>query len=110
MVGLFAYNAPNCLQAVKEADKLAQIKIVSFDEQDATLQGIIDGHIHGTVSQQPFEYGRESVRVLAALARNDPSVIPPDKFLEVSAVLVRRANVQDFWAKLKRLKGLKNEG
>ena len=24
MVGLFAYNAPNCLQAVKEADKLAQ--------------------------------------------------------------------------------------
>ena len=110
MVGLFAYNAPNCLQAVKEANKLSQIKIVSFDEQDATLQGIIDGHIHGTVSQQPFEYGRESVRVLAALARNDSSVIPPDKFLEVSAVLVRRANVDAFWANLKRLKGLKGEG
>ena len=105
MVGLFAYNAPNCLQAVKEAGKLEQIKIVSFDEQDATLQGIIDGSIHGTVSQQPFEYGRQSVKVLAALARNDRSVIPENKFLEVSAVLVRRNNVEAFWANLKSLKG-----
>ncbi|MFO1500108.1 MAG: substrate-binding domain-containing protein, partial [Verrucomicrobiota bacterium] len=31
MVGLFAYNGPLCLEAAKEARKIGQIKIVSFD-------------------------------------------------------------------------------
>jgi ribose transport system substrate-binding protein len=105
MVGLFAYNIPNCLAAVKEAGKLDQIKLVSFDEQDGTLQGIIDGEVHGTVSQQPYQYGFESVRVLAALARGDKSVLPESGFLEVPSVIVRRDNVEEFWANLKKLKG-----
>jgi len=105
MIGLFAYNIPNCLEAVKEAGKLGQIKLVSFDEQDGTLQGIIDGNVHGTVSQQPYQYGFESVRVLAALARGDKSVLPEGGFLEVPSVLVRKDNVESFWANLKKLKG-----
>ncbi len=43
MVGLFAYNAPLCLEAAKEAGKAGKIKIVGFDEVNAVLQGIIDG-------------------------------------------------------------------
>ncbi len=103
MVGLFAYNIPNCLQAVKEANKLGKIKLVSFDEQDVTLQGITDGHIHGTVSQQPYLYGYHSVRVLAGLARGDQAVLPKDGFLEVPIVEVRKANVEKFWQELKKL-------
>ena len=105
MVGLFAYNVPNCLSAVKEANKLGQIKLVSFDEQDGTLQGITDGHVHGTVSQQPYKYGYESVRVLAALARGDRSVLPASGFIEVPSVVVRKDNVESFWAELKILRG-----
>jgi ribose transport system substrate-binding protein len=105
MIGLFAYNIPNCLSAVKEANKLGQIKLVSFDEQDGTLQGILDGHVHGTVSQQPYLYGYESVRVLAALARGDRSVLPEGGFLEVPSVVIRQDNVAEFWANLKKLKG-----
>ncbi len=105
MVGLFAYNIPNCLTAVKEAGKLGQIKLISFDEQDGTLQGIIDGHVQGTVSQQPYLYGFDSVRVLAALARGDQSVIPAGGFYEVPSVVVRKDNVESFWAELKRLRG-----
>lgn len=105
MVGLFAYNVPNCLAAVTEAGKAGQIKIVSFDEADDTLQGIKDGHVHGTVSQQPFEYGRQSIKVLKALAEGDASVVPENKFIEVTPVLVRKDNVEEFWAKLKKLKG-----
>ena len=104
MVGLFAYNIPNCLQAVKEANKLGKIKLVSFDEQDATLQGIVDGHIHGTVSQQPYQYGYLSVRVLAGLARGDKSVLPKDGFLEVPIVDVRKANVEKFRDELNKLR------
>src|SRR5690606_20356600 len=71
MVGLFAYNIPNCLQAVEAAGKLNQIKLVSFDEADDTLAGIAAGTVHGTVSQQPFEYGYQSIRILKGLAEGD---------------------------------------
>jgi ribose transport system substrate-binding protein len=103
MVGLFAYNIPNCLTAVKEAGKLGKIKMVSFDEQDATLDGIEAGSVHGTVSQQPYQYGYHSVRILAALARGDKSVLPPGGFLEVPIVEVRKENVRTFREELKKL-------
>jgi len=106
MVGLFAYNSPQCLEAVKEAGKLAQIKIVSFDEQNAVLQGIIDGQVHGTISQQPYLYGFESVRILQGLANGDRSVLPPNGFLEVPIQEVRKANVDKFWAELKKMQEL----
>jgi ribose transport system substrate-binding protein len=105
MVGLFAYNMPACLEAVKGAGKLGKIKLVSFDEADNTLQGIIDGHVQGTVSQQPYVYGYESVRVLAALARGDESVLPEGGFLKIDSINVTKENVEEFWANLKKLKG-----
>jgi ribose transport system substrate-binding protein len=104
MVGLFAYNVPMCLEAVKAAGKVGKIKIVSFDEQDATLQGIKDGAVYGTVSQQPFQYGRHSVRILAGLARNDKSVLPPKGFLEVEIRVVKKDTVDAFWEELKKLR------
>jgi len=104
MVGLFAYNIPACLEAVKEAKKTGKIKLVSFDENDGTLQGVIDGYVYGTVSQQPYYYGYHSVRILAALIRGDNSVLPPNKFLEVPIKVVKKDNVQSFWAELKKLR------
>ena len=103
MVGLFTYNIPNCIEAVKAAGKLGEIKLISFDEADKTLQGIKEGYVVGTVSQQPFEYGRRSVEVLAALARGDKSVIPENKFIEIKSTVVEKENVDEFWAELKAL-------
>lgn len=103
MVGLFGYNPPNCLEALKSAGKTGQIKLVGFDENAPTLQGIIDGQIHGTVSQQPYLYGYHAVRILAALSRGDNSVLPKDGFLEVPIVQVRKDNVEKFWTELKKL-------
>ena len=105
MVGLFAYNAPLCLEALKQAGKLGQIKVVSFDEQAETLQAIKDGHCQGTVVQNPYEYGMESVRVLAALKRGDRSVIPASKYIDVPARQIRKDNVDAFWADLKQKMG-----
>ncbi len=103
MVGLFAYNAPHCLEAAKEAGRLGKIKIVSFDEAAPVLQGIIDGHVHGTISQQPYLYGYHSVRLLKSLVNGDKSVLPPNGFLEVPIVEVRQKNAQAFWADLKKM-------
>ena len=101
MVGLFAYNPPQCLAAVEEAGKLDQIRLVGFDEQDGTLQGILDGKIHGTVVQNAFEYGRRSVEVLQALVAGDESVVPEDGYIDYPPRQIRRDNVQEFWDALK---------
>ncbi|MEO2012953.1 MAG: sugar-binding protein [Fuerstiella sp.] len=103
MVGLFAYNPPLMLDAVREANKIGKIKIVAFDEEAASLQGIVDGEVYGTVVQNPYKYGYESVRVLAALARGDESVIPEGGFMDIPARQIRKDNVDEFWTELKKL-------
>jgi len=105
MVGLFAYNPPLCLEAVREADKLGQIKIVSFDEEAPSLQGIIDGTVVGTVVQNPYQYGYESVRVLNALANGDKSVVPENKIIHIPARKITKDNVLEFWGELKKMTG-----
>ncbi len=82
LVGLWAYNPPMLRSAVLDVakDKLdkGEIKIVGFDEDTATLQGIAEGSIYATVVQQPFLFGYESVKLMAALARGDNSKVPAD--------------------------------
>jgi ribose transport system substrate-binding protein len=106
MVGLFAYNIPHCMEAVKAADKLGKIKLVSFDEHDVVLEAIKSGDVQGTVSQQPWKYGYESVRVLKALLDGDRSVIPANKFIEIPFLTVTKNNVGDFIAEKKKMEEL----
>jgi ribose transport system substrate-binding protein len=103
MVGLFAYNPPLILEAVREAGKVGKIKIVSFDEDERSLQGIKDGSIYGTTVQNPYQYGHKSVEILAALARGDQSVIPEGGMINIPARNIRKDNVEEFWSELKRL-------
>jgi ribose transport system substrate-binding protein len=107
MVGLFAYNPPICLDAIKDAGKLGKIKIVGFDENNDTLQGIKDGHVYGTVVQNPYKYGYESVRILAGLARNDQTVLPKGGTLYIPARSITQDNVDAFWKELKEMTGQK---
>lgn len=103
MVGLFAYNPPLILEAVREAGKVGKIKIVSFDEDERSLKAIQDGEMYGTTVQDPYNYGYKSVEILAALARGDKSVIPEGGVIDVPARNIRKDNVDEFWAELKRL-------
>jgi len=105
MVGLFAYNPPLMLEAVKEAGKTDEIEIVAFDEEDGTLQGIVDGHIHGTVVQNPYEYGYQSMTLLAALARGNTDGVPEDRFMNIPARQIRKDNAIEFWTELNQLLG-----
>ncbi|MEM6674074.1 MAG: sugar-binding protein [Planctomycetota bacterium] len=100
VAGLFAYNAPACLEALRGADRIGKVAIVSFDEQDATLDGIAAGHVLGTVSQDPFRYGYESVRILSGLAAGDRTVLPSGGVLTTEPVLVTKENLATFREKL----------
>ena len=95
-IGLWQYNPPAIYEAVKQAGKLGQVKIVGFDEHDTTLMAIKDGHIHATVVQNPFEFGYLSVKVMTALAKGDKSVLPKGGILHVPHVVVNRATVEAF--------------
>ncbi len=105
MIGLFVYNPVQILEAVREAGKLDQIAIVGFDEDEVVLQAIEDGDVAGTVVQNPYRYGYESVRVLAALVRGDRSVIPESRFIDIPARSITRDNVEAFRAELNELVG-----
>ena len=103
MVGLFAYNPPACLDAIREANRTGKIKVCGFDEPDAMLQAIKDGHAQGTVSQQPWKYGYESVKAMKQILDGDTSFIPANKFIEVPFVVVTKENVDEFWATKKKM-------
>lgn len=110
MVGLFEYEPPLLLEAVRSAGRQQQVRIVAFDENEETLQGIVAGTVHGTVVQNPFEYGRRSMELLSRLAREpDPqrraALLPEGAFVDIPARTIRRDNVQEYWADLKAKTG-----
>ncbi|MCC6881157.1 MAG: sugar-binding protein [Verrucomicrobiales bacterium] len=100
LVGLFEYNPPLILQALEQGGKLSKVKVVGFDENPATLQGIRDGTVQGTLVQNPYMYGYKSVEVLKALHEGKKDIIPANKFIDVSAQSIRKDNVMEFWKDL----------
>jgi ribose transport system substrate-binding protein len=105
MVGLWSYNGPAILNAVREAGKVGRVRIVAFDEADETLAGVKDGSIHATVVQQPYEFGYQAIRLMAQAARGDRSGIPASKQIIVPTQVVDRANVEEFTARINALRG-----
>ena len=105
MVGLYNYNGPAILNAVKDAGKVGQVKIVCFDEEEDTLAGVKDGSIYGTVVQQPFEFGRTAITDMAKYIRGDKSVVPESHKIIIPTVEINKSNVDDFSTKLNALLG-----
>lgn len=105
LVGLWEYNGPAILNAVKDAGKLGQVKIVCFDEADDTLQGIKAGHIYATVVQQPYEFGYQSIKLMAQVLAGDKSAIPASKQKFIETKAIKQSNVDAFIDQINKLKG-----
>ncbi|HJU43983.1 MAG TPA: sugar-binding protein [Vicinamibacterales bacterium] len=105
LVGLWAYNGPAILNAVRDARKVGQVRIVAFDEDDQTLAGIKEGAIYATVVQQPYEFGYQAIKLMAQAVRGDRSFIPESKQIIVPTQIVNRANVDEFTQRLNVLRG-----
>jgi ribose transport system substrate-binding protein len=103
LVGLWAYNTPQIYNAVKAAGKEGKVKIVGFDEDQQTLKGISEGVIDGTVVQQPFEFGYQSMIYLAKYLEGDKSFIPENKLRIVPTKIVDKTNVAEFSAQIREL-------
>ena len=105
LVGLWSYNGPAILNAVREAGKVGRVRIVAFDEADDTLAGVKDGSIHGTVVQQPYEFGYQAIMRMAQAVRGDRSFIPASKQIIVPTQVVKRSNVEEFTKRINELRG-----
>lgn len=105
LVGLWSYNGPAIYNAVKEADKVGKVKIICFDEEEDTLNGIRDGAIYGTVVQQPYEFGYQAIKLLRAILNGDKSGIPESKQIFVPTLEVKKESVDEFSTRLKALRG-----
>lgn len=96
MIGLWSYNGPAILRALKSASKVGQVKVVCFDDEPDTLKGIKEGSIYGTITQQPFEYGYQSVQLMSKILKGDKSVIPPDKKVLIPTIVVQSDNLDEY--------------
>ena len=105
LVGLWSYNGPAILNAVREAGKVGKVRIVTFDEADETLAGIKAGAIHATVVQQPYEFGYQAITRMAQAVRGDRSFIPETKQIIVPTMVVNRNNVDEFTQRINTLRG-----
>jgi ribose transport system substrate-binding protein len=105
LVGLWSYNGPAILNAVREAGKIGRVRIVAFDEADETLAGVRDGSIHATVVQQPYEFGYQAIVRMAQAVRGDRSFIPESKQIIVPTLVVNRSNVDAFIGRINELRG-----
>jgi len=105
LIGLWSYNGPAILNAVKDAGKVGQVKIICFDEEDETLAGVKDGAIFATVVQQPYEFGYQSVLLMAKILGGDSTAIPTNKQKIIPTLIIQQNNVAEFTTKINRLRG-----
>ena len=105
LVGLWSYNGPAIVSAVREANKVDKVKIIAFDEEDETLRGIKDGAIYATVVQQPFEFGYQSIALMEKYLNGDKSVVPAGKQIFVPTLAIKKADVDAFTTKINQLRG-----
>lgn len=105
MVGFYSYNPPKIYEALQAAGKLGQITVVAFDEDPVTLGAVKEGAFASTVVQQPFEWGYQGMKLMAAYLNGDKSGIPADGLIIVPTKVVDKSNVDQFSADLKAMIG-----
>jgi ribose transport system substrate-binding protein len=101
LVGIWNYNGPAILNAVRDAGKSGKVKIVCFDEEEETLAGVASGEIEGTIVQQPYEFGRSAIIRMAKYLRGDKSAFPADGRLVIPTMTILKKDVAEFSAQLK---------
>jgi ribose transport system substrate-binding protein len=103
LVGLWNYNGPAILNAVRGAGKTGTVKIVCFDDEADTLAGIASGDIYGTVVQNPFEFGKESVARMEKYLKGDKTQLSGKIFIPTRNI--KKDNVADYQEEVKKILG-----
>ena len=104
LVGLYNYNGPAILNAVRAANAQGKVKIVCFDENAETLDGVSSGDIYGTVVQQPYEFGKQSITKMAKYLGGDKAALAGGKQI-VATRSLKKDDIAAFKADLAKITG-----
>ena len=104
LVGLWNYNGPAILNAVRSAGQNGKVKIVCFDENAETLQGVAAGDIYGTVVQQPYEFGKQAITKMAQYLGGDTNALAGGKQI-IPTRSLKQGDVAEFQANLNKILG-----
>ncbi len=102
LVGLWSYNGPAIVHALKSSGKVGRVKAVCFDEEEETLAAVAEGVVHATVVQQPYEFGKQAITKMAKYLGGDKAALAGGKQI-VPTVNIKAANVAEFKARLDKL-------
>lgn len=109
--GVAAMNAqhgPIVVEALNEAGRAGDLRVVAFDEYPETLQGVEDGVIDAVITQDPYHYGFEAVRDLVKLHDRPLRSLPINgefNIIPVSTQVVRKDNLEEFLEMREQLQG-----
>jgi ribose transport system substrate-binding protein len=108
VIGLWEYNPPAMLRALDKVEK--KPAVIGFDENFDTLDAVKKGTVYATVVQNPYEFGRQSIKILHGLARGDEKVLQRDdidaqKRIFIPHRIINRDNVDPFYEEVKKYKG-----
>jgi ribose transport system substrate-binding protein len=103
LVGLYSYNTPQIVEAVRASGRQGEVKVIGFDEDPVTLRGIADSVVDATVVQQPYEFGYQSMKLLARYIEGDKSFIPANELMIIPTKVIDSSNVAEFQTTMKEL-------
>lgn len=93
LVGLLGYSTPALLKALEQTGSTGKIQVVGFDQAEATLNGIENGHVFASILQDQFGCGFQTVRILAENARGNRSGLPMFQRRTLPCEVINRDNV-----------------
>ena len=75
LLGIWSYNGPAITNEVQRAGRRKQYKIVTFDAEPVAINAISNGLIDAMAVQNPYEMGRQGVKLLKAMIADDQQLI-----------------------------------
>ena len=72
MIGIYSYNGPAAIQALRTANRVGEVKLVAFDLATETMQGLRDNVVSAAIGQRVYYYGYLPVYLLYAMSAIGP--------------------------------------
>lgn len=108
MIGLWGYNAPQAVNALRGSSS-GQVKVIGSDESVETMRAIQEGKQYASVAQKPFEFGYQSIKMLAKLHRGETADLPEDRKIFVDTYVITRGNLQAVEQDIEQMLRLRDE-
>ena len=111
--GVYAYNGPAWATAIKEANAVGKIKLVSFDATTDIINGIKEGVIDATVAQREYDMGYKSVGIIKLMAEKGVDAALSEMgavegIIDTGVDVITAATLKDYEATLDK-KGIPHE-